>query len=358
MKLSDCNVKYSSIVEIAELVQKIESETDRRFLKLHRGVIDVTTIDMDWIKSNIDFNSKALQHYSPNDGNPQLVNTIKNLFGLKYHQILITPGGMAALDLIISGLSSEQTFWLPIYHWGSWNKIVQLHDKKIESFDDFNLNAFNPTEGVVMLCYPSNPTGYQSELTEIKDFILKCKDNNVTVLLDMPYFYLFNDFSTDVSDLLQDNVIVSCSFSKSVGLSGYRVGYVATTNKDLYSNLRIRSLYKYNSISTVAQQVILNLITAGMNHVEQYKQETLIHIKKNIDFLVKHDLLFDKYPSIPVGPFAIIKRDYDYLLENNISSVPLDKFVMKKTPEDSKLSRISVAVNSNHFCENMVRIIS
>lgn len=357
MKLSNCNVKYSSIVEIGELVQKIESETNRRFLKLHRGVIDVTTIDMNWIKSTIDFNSKAMQHYSPNDGNVQLINTIKNLFGLQKHQIIITPGGMAALDLIISGLADNQTFWLPKYHWGSWNKIVQLQNKKIEAFDDFNLSTFNPTEGVVMLCYPSNPTGYQPSLSIIRDFILKCKANNVTVILDMPYFFLFNDFSTDISSLLQDNVIVCCSFSKSVGLSGYRIGYVATTNNDLYSNLHIRSLYKYNSITTVAQQVILNLLTSGMNQIENYKQETLFHIKKNIDFLAKHNLLFDKYTSIPVGPFAIIKRDYDTLMLNDISSVPLNKFVMKPSEEDNKLSRISVAVHSHGFCENMAKIV-
>lgn len=357
MKLSDCNVKFSSIVEIAELVQKIETETDRRFLKLHRGVIDVTTIDMNWIKSNLDLNTKALQHYSPNDGNQQLIETIKTKFYLQKHNVLITPGGMAALDLIISSLADNQTFWLPTYHWGSWNKIIQLQNKKIESFDDFNLNSFNPKEGVVMLCFPSNPTGYQPELSDIKEFIMKCKKNNVTIVLDMPYFYLFNEFNTDISDLIHDNVIVSCSFSKSVGLSGYRIGYVATTNKELYSHLRIRSLYKYNSISTVAQQIILNLLTSGTTQIEQYKKETLKHIKKNIDFLLENNLLFDSYTNTPVGPFAIIKRDYDTLMKNNISSVPLNKFVMKPTNEDNKLSRISVAVSSEGFINCMAKII-
>lgn len=357
MKLSDCNVKFSSIVEIAELVQKIESETDRRFLKLHRGVIDVTTIDMNWIKSSLDLNTKALQHYSPNDGNSKLVETIKAKFHLQNHNVLITPGGMAALDLIISSLSDDQTFWLPTYHWGSWNKIVQLQNKKIEAFDDFNLNAFNPSEGVVMLCFPSNPTGYQPELSDIKDFIMKCKKNNVTILLDMPYFYLFNEFNTDISELIPDNVIISCSFSKSVGLSGYRIGYVATKNKELYTDLRIRSLYKYNSISTVAQQIILDLLTEGTTQIEQYKQETIQHIKKNIDFLLENNLLFDNYTKTPVGPFAIIKRDYDTLMKYNISSVPLNKFVLKPSIEDNKLSRISVAVRSEGFIEGMRRIV-
>jgi len=147
------------------------------------------------------------------------------------------------------------------------------------------------------------------------------------------------------------------SFSKSIGLSGYRIGYVATKNKDLYSNLKIRSLYKYNSISTPAQEIISELFVNGKEQIENYKNKTQQHIEKNINFLVENDLLFDDYTDVPVGPFAIIKRDYNTLLENDISSVPLNKFTLNATENDFNLVRISVAVDSEKFIEYIKKII-
>lgn len=349
MNIPKCPVTFSSIVGIGENILKLEAETGRKFLKLHRGVIDVTPIELDWIKNHISFDTKQLQQYSPNDGSPQFIETVKKTFHLEGSHLLITPGGMAALDLILSTLSESQ-FWLPQYHWLSWSKILTINGKcNIKMFNDFNLDNFTPSEGAVMICYPGNPTGYQAPLNSIIDFISRCKKNNVTVILDMPYYYLFNDFSSDISGLLQDHVIICCSFSKSVGLSGFRTGYVATKNKDLYEHMRIRSLYKYNSISTVPQQIIDILLNKGSEQIRKYKEETLIHVKKNITILHKKNLLFEKYPAVPAGPFAIINKDYDTLLDKDISSVPLKKFTLDPKPEDDKYSRISVAVNSGIF---------
>ncbi len=349
MNIPKCPVTFSSIVGIGEDILKIEAETGRKFLKLHRGVIDVTTIELNWIKKYLDINTKQLQQYSANNGIPQLIETIKKIFTLDESHVLITPGGMAGLDLILSSLG-DTLFWLPQYHWLSWSKILSVNGKdNIKIFDDFNLKNFTPTDGVVMLCYPGNPTGFQAPMKDLLEFINRCKAKNVTVIFDMPYFYLFNDFSTNISDLLQDHVIICNSFSKSVGLSGFRIGYVATKDKELYEHMRIRSLYKYNSISTVAQQIINILFNKGAEQIKNYREETLKHIQKNIELLEKKKLLFEKYPSVPTGSFAVINKDYQALLDKDISSVPLKKFTLHPKPEDEKYSRISVAVNSELF---------
>ena len=69
---------------------------------------------------------------------------------------------------------------------GSWNKILKTHNKEILVFDDFNLDKFRPTSSVVMLCFPSNPTGYCPKLEVIIDFLKYSKENNVIVILDLP----------------------------------------------------------------------------------------------------------------------------------------------------------------------------
>ncbi len=354
MKVNTANVTYSSIVQIGENINKIEKETGEKYLKLHRGVMDVTTLDIDSLNLDLNLNNGKTQQYSGNDGSPELIETIKEEFGLDGH-IVITPGGMAGLDLLINSLGDE-TVWIPNYHWGSWNKILTTHGKEIKTFDDFNIDEFTPKSGVVMLCYPSNPTGYCPELDTIKKFLLKLKDSEVTVVLDLPYYYLFNEVNDGLSDLFFENVIVVSSFSKSIGLSGYRVGYISTKNEALYQTLRIRSLYKYNSISTLPQNIV-NELLKEKTAITEYRKKTVDSIKKNIMVLEMNGLLFDEYPGIPTGPFAVVNVSYDELLKNKISSVPLSKFTLNKQLKHENCSRISVAVDHKVFWEYFEKML-
>ena len=84
-------------------------------LKLHRGVMDVTNIDINSLNLRLDLNDNKLQQYSGNDGYAELINTIKSEFNLSDSNVVITPGGMASLDLIINSLN-DYTIWVPNYH--------------------------------------------------------------------------------------------------------------------------------------------------------------------------------------------------------------------------------------------------
>lgn len=354
MKINTANVTYSSIVQIGENINKIEKETGEKYLKLHRGVMDVTTLDIDSLNLDLNLNSGKTQQYSGNDGSPELIETIKEEFGLEGH-VIITPGGMAGLDLLINSLGDE-TIWIPNYHWGSWNKILTTHGKEIKTFDDFNIEEFIPKSGVVMLCYPSNPTGYCPDVETIKNFLIRSHEAGITVVLDLPYYYLFSDVNDGLCDFFFDNVIVVSSFSKSIGLSGYRVGYISTKNEALYQTLRIRSLYKYNSISTLPQHII-NELLKEKTAITEYKKKTVDSIKKNIMVLEMNGLLFDEYPQIPTGPFAVVNISYDELLKNKISSVPLSKFTLNKQLKHENFSRISVAVDHKVFWEYFEKML-
>lgn len=363
MNVNISPVKYSSIVEIGELTNKLEKETGQKYLKLHRGVMDVKGIDLNSFCKNIDFNEKKIQQYGGNDGDSELISTIKDKFHLNNHYVLTVPGGMASLDLAINSLS-DKTFFIPKYHWGSYNKILTLHNKEMETFDDFNIKDVKfDSPGVAMICYPSNPTGYAPKFEDLKIFADYCKDSGHTLILDLPYYYLFNDIDDKIYELYSDNVIILSSFSKSIGLSGLRVGYVATKNKELYDSLRIRSLYKYNSISTIPQQVINKLLTSeeGNNLFSEYRSVTQDHITRNIKYLKDNNLLFDEYTDTPFGPFTIINKTFDELISNRISSVPLSKFTILKPGDEyerlQKISRICVSVQHDVFVEFFDRML-
>lgn len=353
MNINDPNVKFSSIVDIGERVQKLELNGGK-FLKLHRGVMDVASIDLSFI--DLDLNQKSFHQYGANDGDENLINSIKYYYNLNNHDVIICPGGMSTIDIVVNSLS-DITFWVPKYHWGSWNKILKIHDKDIQFFDEFELSRFRPTKGVVMMCYPSNPTGWIPDMNELVDFVNYCNINNITIILDLPYYHLFFN-SLSISNLFLDNVIIISSFSKSMGLSGYRIGYVATLNKNLYRALRVRSLYKYNSISNIPQYIITQIISTSVGRIAlcNYREVTKLEISKNIKFLKENNLLWKDYPSDPVGPFCVINREFDDLMSFNISSVPLDKFTLSGD-KCHHLSRISVSVNNSDFVRYFDKVI-
>jgi len=349
MNVNHSPVTYSSIVEIGERTSSLEKKTGQTYLKLHRGVMDIDLIDLNSFMKDFDYNQKSVQQYGGNDGDSKLVEVIKDKFHLQNHHVLTVPGGMATLDLVINSLSDEN-FLIPKYHWGSWNKILKIHNKNIQEFDDFNIQDFKPESGVVMLCYPSNPTGWSPKFEDLKKFINYAKEKEITVILDLPYYYLFNELDNQIYELFYDNVIVLSSFSKSMGLSGLRIGYIATKNTELYNSLKIRSLYKYNSISTVPQQIITRLLSTyeGNLALKNYKEVTKSNVQKNIEYLNERGFLFGEYPSVPTGPFAIVNIDFDLLLFNHISSVPLIKFSLNRTI-NANYSRICVAVPHETF---------
>jgi hypothetical protein len=124
--------------------------------------------------------------------------------------------------------------------------------------------------------------------------------------------------------------------------------------------MKIRSLYKYNSISTVPQEIINQLLTSNIGQIafDNYRMKTKHHITKNIQYLHDNGLLFDEYTNRPTGPFAIINKTFDELLSAKISSVPLNKFTLKSTEEHLKnVSRISVSVDHEIFVEYFDKLI-
>jgi hypothetical protein len=70
-------------------------------------------------------------------------------------------------------------------------------------------------------------------------------------ILDIPYFYLFNEENHPINNLFTDNVIVVSSFSKSLGLSGFRVGFdvvVSLADNSKYKSVLSKEDVKYTII--------------------------------------------------------------------------------------------------------------
>lgn len=362
MKINLSKATFSSIVGIGQKVRKASKETGEEYLELNRGVNSVVQINLDKIKEIIDFSSKEFQLYAPNTGIESLKKSIsKEYFNelVDINNLSITPGGMPALDIIIQTLNISNIYF-PQFYWGSYSKMATIRNKSFSFYDTldyFDLNSLDENS-CIFICDPNNPTGIKMD----DDFIHKINEianTGAVVVFDSPYRKLFYNDDFFIK-LLHKNIIISESFSKWIGLPGARIGFIHSLNKEFNEELNIRLLYEFNGVSSPSQILVDKIISTdvGKQAIREFQEETKKHIKLNIQYLRNNNLLVDEiYKGVdPIGIFAIINKSEDFLFQNRIGAVCLDKFVYHNKDNWSSYSRICVSVNHDIFVRFMSNI--
>lgn len=360
MKISKSGARFSAIVGIGEKIKQLSEETGEEYLYLNRGVNSVCNIDLQEVIDEIDFNSAALQVYPKNSGMDELKTAInREYFGnhASVDDITITAGSMGGLDIIFQILEVEK-IWLPVFYWGAYGHIStirKVENEMYESFDDLKADVASLRNAAVVICDPNNPLGNKYEDEQILSLIQDLNDAGVIVIFDSPYRRVFSDNSdTMFQDLMNlPNVIIIESFSKSVGLSGQRLGFVHSVDKEFNDEFRLRILYSCNGVNAFAQLLVHRLLTSekGKKAVQEFRKETTMDIKKNIDFLKEKKLLAGEFyeNSEPKGIFVIINKSEEELFKNHIGSVSLSFFTRTRKEEAAKYARICVSVPHGDF---------
>jgi len=360
MKIVKNGSKYSAIVGIGEKLKKSKDETGQDYLFLNRGINAVVNIDLSEVIPNINFNSNEIQIYPPNSGLLELKKSINNSY---FHNqtsednIFITNGGMNGLDLIIRTIDVEKVF-VAEYYWGAYKNIININKIGQDTYKDLeditkNIDAIR--NNAIIICDPNNPLGTKIDDAKLINIIKFLQENNVFIIWDSPYRRLFlSESDTMYEQLLQfSNVIITDSFSKSIGLSGQRIGFVHSLLSNFNEQFNIHLLYNTNGINAFSQVLVNNLLSTepGRKAAEDFRLETVKHIRKNIIYLNSKGILATEFykDAKPIGIFVIVNKSYDQLLEKNIGSVPLNFFTLNKSHEIEKYARICVSVNHEIF---------
>lgn len=367
MKIKDYGAKYSSIVGIGEMIKDLENKTNNKYLYLNRGINSVVNIDLENIIPMIDFNSTDIQVYPPNSGILPLKKSINDeyFYGESDPKnIFIVNGGMSGLDLIMKTLDIKKLYSYQ-YYWGAYLNILKIngighgtyvsYESIYDNIDEYKGNA-------VIICDPNNPIGNKYNDDKLLDIINILDSEGIITIFDSPYRKIFTDDDTLYEELLSfKNVIITDSFSKSLGLSGQRIGFVHSLNEDFNNMFNINLLYATNGINAFSQHLIHKLLSTkdGEKSIMDFKLKTREHIKKNIDFLKDKDLLADELylDSFPMGIFVVVNRSFDDLLKHNIGSVPMSFFTKNEDIINKNYSRICVSVDHDIFKEFFEKLI-
>ncbi|MCF8242081.1 MAG: pyridoxal phosphate-dependent aminotransferase [Melioribacteraceae bacterium] len=368
MRTKVSGATYSSIVGIGEQLKKKSLETGKEYLYLNRGVNAVVNIDLTEVIPLIDFNSNEIQVYPSNNGIESLRKAINHYYFMGNSSpgnIFITNGGMNALDLVTQCLDVDKIY-VSRYYWGSYTKIMTINGvdySDYKSFEELESKLDEIKNSAVIICDPNNPLGDKFDDEELLRLVALLNANGTVVIWDSPYRKLFygsdDDFYAKLIDF--ENVIITDSFSKSIGLSGQRLGFMHSTNKEFNDEFNIHLLYATNGINAFAQVLVQKILSTpqGQKAAKEFQQKTVTDITKNIEYLHENSILADEYyrHSKPVGIFVIVNRTYDELLKYRIGSVALPFFTQSDKQRAESYSRICVSIKHEKFVEFFDRML-
>ncbi|NMM53128.1 aminotransferase class I/II-fold pyridoxal phosphate-dependent enzyme [Paenibacillus aquistagni] len=237
--------------------------------------------------------SEGVTKYTPNAGLMELREEISNYmscqFGLSYDpegEILVTVGSSEAVDLALRMLIAPgDEILIPAPSYVAYSPITALHGGKVIEVEssveqqfkltaDALTRAITPRSKVLILNYPSNPTGtvmFYEDWLPIAEVI---KAHNLIVISDEIYAELtYDQRHISIASLpgMKERTIVLNGFSKAFSMTGWRVGYACGPQVLLAEMLKIHQ-YIAMCAPTVSQVAAIEALRHGMEEKERMKE--------------------------------------------------------------------------------------
>lgn len=235
--------------------------------------------------------------YTPNAGLPELREAIAeylhNQFGLHYEpkdEMIVTVGGSEGIDLALRALISPgDEVLVPEPSYISYSPIASLLggvSVGIETFaeDKFKLTAesleaaITPRSKVLILSYPSNPTGGIMNAEEMLPIARLVEKHDLIVISDEIYAELtYGSKHVSFASLpgMKDRTLLVSGFSKAFAMTGWRMGYLCGHPDLIAAMLKIHQ-YTVMCAPVMGQVAALEALRNGLDDkdkmVESYNQ--------------------------------------------------------------------------------------
>ncbi|MGO4109336.1 aminotransferase class I/II-fold pyridoxal phosphate-dependent enzyme [Paenibacillus sp. YAF4_2] len=358
------NHRQSMAEYLSPLARSIKPSGIRRFFDLVSTRKDVITLGVgepDFVTpwhvrdAAVYALEKGKTQYTSNAGMPELREAIgqylNDSFAVSYNpanEILVTVGGSEAIDLALRALISPgDEILIPEPCYISYSPITTLSGGKavgIETFakDNFKLKAeslqavITPKSKVLILCYPSNPTGGIMTYEDWLPIAKVVEENDLIVISDEIYAeltYGTKHVSFAAMPGMKDRTLLVSGFSKAFAMTGWRMGY-ACGHQDLIGAMLKIHQYTVMCAPIMAQYAALEALTPhGLEEkdrmMEAYNQRRRLVVKgfRQIG-LECHEPegAFYAFPSITSTGLTSEQFAQRLLEEGNVAAVPGDVF--------------------------------
>lgn len=292
--------------------------------------------------------------YTSNAGMTELREAIgqylNDSFAVEYNpanEIIVTVGGSEAIDLALRALISPgNEILIPEPCYISYSPITALSGGVpvgIETFaaDNFKLRAeqlravITPRSKVLILCYPSNPTGGIMTYEDWLPIAKVVEENDLIVISDEIYAELTyggQHVSFAAMPGMKDRTILVSGFSKAFAMTGWRMGYACGHPELIAAMLKIHQ-YTVMCAPIMAQYAALEALQHGLEEkdrmVESYNQRRRLVVKGFRDIgLECHEPqgAFYAFPSVASTGLSSEAFAQRLLEEAGVAAVPGDVF--------------------------------
>ena len=260
----------------------------------------------------------------PNNKHPELIALISNYKKLNKDELVLCNGTDELIDLVIRVFcepGKDKIITLtPTY--GMYEVSAEINNVNIIKVDldhDFQIDVekvksqFDDLTKILFITNPNNPTGNCFNEDSIIEII---ESFNGIVFIDEAYIDYSNNSLISKLNMYQ-NLIISQTFSKALGLAGIRLG-VGYSNSNIISYLKkVKPPYNVNSLTE--KKAIENISSTYLDN-SQIK-ETILERNKLEKKLENFPFVKKVYPSD--SNFLLVKVSnannlYKYLLDNGI----------------------------------------
>ena len=194
----------------------------------------------------------VLLGYTESEGSLTLRNEIANIYtSIETNQVLVHSGAEEAIFLFMQSVLDKDDH--VIIHYPCYQSLIEvprsigcdisLWSTTEENGWSLNVNELEamirPNTKVIIINTPHNPTGYlmgQSDFIQLNQI---AKDHDIILFSDEVYReseYSIEDQLPAACDI-NDNSVSLGVMSKSYGLAGLRIGWIATKNPRIYSKM-------------------------------------------------------------------------------------------------------------------------
>lgn len=260
----------------------------------------------------------------PNNKHPELITLISNYKKLNKDELVLCNGTDELIDLVIRVFcepGKDKIITLnPTY--GMYEvsaKINNVKNVKIDLDHNFQIDIekvksqFDDLTKIIFITNPNNPTGNCFNEDSIIEII---KSFNGIVFIDEAYIDYSNNSLISKVNMYQ-NLIISQTFSKALGLAGIRLG-VGYSNSNLISYLKkVKPPYNINLLTE--KKAIENISSTYLDNLQI--KETILERNKLEKKLENFPFVKKVYPSD--SNFLLVKvananNVYKFLLDNGI----------------------------------------
>ena len=275
--------------------------------------------------------------------------TVGNYAGVASGQVITTNGSDQGIDIIYRGIvGKEDKVLLPVPTFAMLEQSAHVQGAQIISprykgtdlqfpFEEV-MDSISSDIKLVVICNPNNPTGTAVSKEQSEAIIKKAAGVGVAVMVDEAYHEFAPPELTVVGLVGEyDNLFVTRSLSKIMGVSALRAGYVISQEQNIAELRKIRGPYDVNMIASAAMMALRE--PEVVEDMKKYTREVMEVSKPMVEAFYRENGI-EFFPS--AAGFHLLQEPPGF-----IAFLEEKKILVTKRPEPKGTVRVSIGTEED-----------